>query len=89
MAWLNKKMMQRKAEAATVADHPLLKEADIAVDVKTAYLQTSFPSFRLWLLSMMQPTLPDFQKSLILQSKEQITKKDGLPHFCGRRLLIF
>ena len=39
MAWLNKKMMQRKAEAATVADHPLLKEADIAVDVKTAYLQ--------------------------------------------------
>ena len=39
MAWLNKKMMQRKAEAAMVADHPLLKETDMSVDVKTAYLQ--------------------------------------------------
>lgn len=39
MAWLNKKMMQRKAEAAMVVDHPLLKETDMSVDVKTAYLQ--------------------------------------------------
>lgn len=39
MAFLNKAALQRTAEATQVADHPLLKNGDIPMNVKQAYVQ--------------------------------------------------
>ena len=39
MAFLNKSKLKRKAEAASVPEHPLLKKRELSSDEKTAYLQ--------------------------------------------------
>lgn len=39
MAFLNKAALQKTAETMQVADHPLLKNGDIPMNVKQAYVQ--------------------------------------------------